>query len=367
MPPMRRVGLLAGLWLMECAAATTQSGPLVPPPLSTQPIPPAWSVPATASVDPAAVCAGIHCRMPDRADVSIVTTAEGMKLVRGGKDLTPSFLAIDSYDVSAERKEVVFSAKRKDSFDIGLVSIDGSPIHWIFPDPVDETMAEWAPSGNKISYVMHTPGGDMVRTVHIPTSATLTVPFRWSRVRALAWEPEAKRISVTVSGATSSERVDTLRYGGEEARTEVAPSARLNLDVEPFAGGVLLKPPVMHYGERFPLVVWAGDPAGWNDARGALLGHGGIVGVVVKGAPDAAFWAAVAETKFVDPGRIWVVGVAGDRPGVTYVAPDATLPSGSYRLQGRVLYAPAADVQSVAAGFIADHLKGIDPRNGSHR
>jgi hypothetical protein len=367
MRSMRRAGLLAGLWLMGCAAATTQSVPPAQPSDSTQPIPPSWSVPASATVDPAMVCAGIHCRRPDPADVTIVATAEGVKLVRGGKDLTPSFLAIDSYDVSAERKEVVFSAKRKDNFDVGLVSIDGSPIHWIFPDPVDETMAEWAPSGNKISYVMHTPGGDMVRTVHIPTAATLTVPLRWSRVRGVAWEPEAKRISVTVSGVSSSDRVDSLRYNGEESRTEVAPSARLTLAVEPFAGGVLLRPPVMRYGERFPLVVWLGDPCGWDEARAMLLNRGGIVGVVVKAAPDAAFWTAVSEAKFIDPERVWVVGVAGDRPGVTYVMPDAAIPSGSYRLQGSVLHAPAADVQSVAAGFIADHLKGIDPRNGSHR
>ncbi len=75
----------------------------------------------------------------------------------------------------------------------------------------------------------------------------------------------------------------------------------------------------------------------------------------------------MAAVKFIDPARIWVVGGAGDREGVTYFAPAADLPGGRYRLQGRVLYAPAADVQSVAAGFIADHLKGIDSRNGSHR
>jgi hypothetical protein len=291
----------------------------------------------------------------------------GSKLVRGEKELTPSFLAIDSYDVSAERKEVVFSAKRKDNFDVGLVSIDGSDIHWIFEDPSDETMAEWAPAGNKISFVMNMPSGDMLRTVHIPTAATLTVNLAWSRVRAVAWEPEGQRVSVTMSGVMSSERVDSLKYGGEAQRTDVPPAVRLDLAPEPFAGGVLLKPNVMRYGERFPLVVWVGDPSAWDDARGALLRRGGIAVVVVKQAPDAAFWAAVDETRFIDPARIWVVGVAGDRQGVTYVAPAADLPPGRYRLQGHVLYAPATDVQSVAAGFITDHLKGIDARNGSHR
>src|SRR5216684_5458330 len=240
---MRRAGLLAGLWVMGCASATL-------------PVPPSWSVHPSSPVDPAALCARIHCRVPDPADVRIVTTAAGSKLVRGGKDLTPSFLAIDSYDVSAERKEVVFSAKRKDNFDVGLVSVDGSDIHWIFEDPVDETLAQWAPRGNKISYVMHNPAGDMVRTVHIPTAATLTVPFPWCRVRALAWEPEAERFALTLSCLTSSERVDNLRFGGEGGRTDVAPSVRLDLVPEPFAGGVLLRPPAVPYGDRFPLVVW---------------------------------------------------------------------------------------------------------------
>ncbi len=291
----------------------------------------------------------------------------GSKLVRGEKELTPSFLAIDSYDVSAERKEVVFSAKRKDNFDVGLVSIDGSDIHWIFEDPADEMMAEWAPVGNKISFVMHMPSGDMLRTVHIPTAATLTVNLPWSRVRATAWEPEAQRISLTLSGATSSERVDSFKYDGEAGRTDIPPSVRLDLAPEPFAGGVLMKPNVMRYGERLPLVVWIGDPNAWDNARGALLHRGGIAVVTMNVQPDTAFWSAVDEAKFVDPARIWVVGATGDRQGVTYVAPAADLPPGRYRLQGHVLYAPAADVQSVAAGFITDHLKGIDPRNGSHR
>jgi hypothetical protein len=351
---MRRAGFLAGLWVMGCASATL-------------PIPPSWTVHPSSSVDPAVVCESIHCRVLDPADVRIVTTDAGSKLVRGGKDLTPTFLAIDSYDVSAERKEVVFSAKRKDNFDVGLVSVDGSDIHWIFEDPVDETLAQWAPRGNKISYLMHNPAGDMVRTVHIPTAATLTVPLPWSRVRGLAWEPKGERFSLTLSSVTSSERVDSLRFGGEGGRTDVAPSAHLDLVPEPFVGGVLLRPPVMHYGDRFPLVVWIGDPNAWNDARGTLLSRGGIAGAVVKKAPDAAFWTSVAEVKFIDPARIWVVGVAGDRQGVTYVALATDLPHGRYRLQGRVLYASAADIQSVAAGFIADHLKGIDSRNGSHR
>jgi hypothetical protein len=297
----------------------------------------------------------------------MVTTAAGARLVRGDKELTPNFAAIDSYDISQERGEVVFSAKRKDNFDIGLVSTDGSDIHWIFDEPADETLAQWAPRGTKISYVVHTSIGDVIRTVHIPTAATLNVPFPWSRIHALAYEPAGERISVTLAGVTASEHVESVKYGGEGQRTDVAPSASLDLLPEPFAGGVLLRPPVMRYGDRYPLVVWIGDPAEWSDARGELLRQGGIACAVVRKPPDSAFWTAVAESPSLDAGRVWVVGAAGDREGVTYVAPATDLPAGRYRMRDRVLYAPAAVVQSMAARFIADQLKRTGPRNGIHR
>src|SRR5438067_547234 len=99
------------------------------------------------------------------------------QLFNGSNALTPVFAGIDSYDVSLERREVVFSAKRKDNFDIGLVSMDGSDIHWVPEDPADETNPVWAPRGNKVAYIVHGKAGDTVRTVHIPTATQLSVPF----------------------------------------------------------------------------------------------------------------------------------------------------------------------------------------------
>jgi hypothetical protein len=331
-------------------------------------------VEATTKVDPAALCEQIHCRKPEAADVRIVMTAAGARLMRGEKELTPLFAAIGSFDVSSERKEVVFSAKRKDNFDVGLVSVDGSDIHWIFEDPADETLVQWAPKGNKISYVMHSATGDLVRTVHIPTGTTLTVPYRWSRIRAQAWEPSAARISIILSGANASEHVESLKYDGEAQRTDVAPAARLDVTAESFGGGVLLRPPVARYGQRAPLVVWIGDPASWSDGRATLLRTGSVACAVIPRPPDAAFWAAAAELGNLDLSQVWVVGtaappsaVAGEPAATRYIAPSAELPAGRYRMAGRVLYAPSAVVQSVAAGFIADQLKRNDPRNGSHR
>src|SRR5439155_20935863 len=108
------------------------------------------------------------------------------KLVIEGKELTPKFAAIQSFDVSLERREIVFSAKRADNFDIGLLSLDGSEIHWVPEDPADETDVQWAPRGKKDSYGVVTKAGDVVRTVHIPTAVQLSVPFPYAAVRTLA-------------------------------------------------------------------------------------------------------------------------------------------------------------------------------------
>src|ERR1043165_9768207 len=101
---------------------------------------------------------------PDRVRV------DDGQLFRGKTALTPRFAAIDSFDVSQSRREVAFSAKRTTNFEDGLVSLDGSDVHWIPEDPNDETGVQWAPRGNKVSYIVHTAAGDIVRTVHIPTS-----------------------------------------------------------------------------------------------------------------------------------------------------------------------------------------------------
>src|SRR5258708_4265542 len=121
-PPALRIAAL--LFLAGCATASV-------------PIPPAWeTVPAARFVGAETdYCLFFECASnPRPASIRVW----GNQLFNGSKALTPVFAAIDSYDVSFERKEVVFSAKRKESFDIGLVSIDGSDIHWIPEDPADQ-------------------------------------------------------------------------------------------------------------------------------------------------------------------------------------------------------------------------------------
>src|ERR1051325_5739193 len=127
---------------------------------SLRPIPEAWrSVPAAPQVTD--LCARVTCAdKPKAPDVHI---AAG-RLYAGERGLTPQYAAIQSFDVSTDRGEVVFSAKRADDFDIGLVALEGSDVHWIPPERMDETDVQWAPRGNKVSYVVHAPGGATVRT-----------------------------------------------------------------------------------------------------------------------------------------------------------------------------------------------------------
>lgn len=301
---------------------------------------------------------------PPRAPSNEVRIAAN-RLVHGETGLTPQFLAIDSYDVSLERREVIFSAKRKDNFDIGLVSLDGSDIHWIYPDPADEVGPQWAPRGNKVSYIVHTKEADIVRTVHIPTSAQLSADFPDARVRDLRWEPQALRYSVIVSSPDASERIESMTYAGDARRVDTPPAVHLDVSIEPLAGGIVMRPSSMRYGERVPLVVWIdADPLAWSDARGAVVRAGRVAMAVIRGAPDAAFWSAVRDVQWLDPSRMTVVGSSGDAPGVTYIAPSDTIALGRYERRGATLFVAPALVQSFAAGYIADQLKGIPPPNG---
>src|SRR2546430_2686569 len=97
----------AALFLVACATAL-------------RPVPEAWrTVPEAARITD--LCARVTCAEKTKSDVRV----EGGRIVAAGKELTPAFAAIQSFDVSLERREVAFSAKRSDNFDIGLVSLDG--------------------------------------------------------------------------------------------------------------------------------------------------------------------------------------------------------------------------------------------------
>ena len=85
--------------------------------------------------------------------------------------------------------------------------------------------------------------------------------------------------------------------------------------------------------------------------------------IVVSRPPDQAFWDAVRTIPWVDHSRLYLVGApsAGTVRGITG---DASVAPGSYVLQGNTVLVAPADVQSFAARYIADQLKGTTPPNG---
>lgn len=302
-----------------------------------------------------------------KKDIRLVTNAIGPMIANGEKPLTEPFMAVDSFDLSDARGEVVFSAKRDDDFDIGLVAVEGSDISWVPNDPADEVAVQWAPRGSKISYIVRTRFADVVRTLHVPTSFSFSVDFPFSKINALGWDPQAERYAVAYSSPNASDAVDILKYSGEQRTLAVAPAAKVDLDIQPFAGeSILLQPMDIRYGEKLPLVIWRDENVlGWNDARAELMRTARVALVVTSTPPDEALIERAKGTATIDAARVFTVNATV--AGAVAVNSDPYLAAGQFRRSGNVVTAPAAVVESFAARFIADQLKRDSPPNGSSR
>jgi hypothetical protein len=307
----------------------------------------------------------------DDGPVVVARDAVGPTLANGLRLLAGPFLEIDSHAFSDSRGEVVFSAKRDDNFDIGLVSSEGSAVNWLPVDPADEVAVQWAPRGNKVSYLIRANGGDVVRTLHIPTSFQYAVPFENATIHALEWEPAAEKYAVAYSTPDASDRVEVLEYDGSHRRVVIPPAEKLAVDVMPVgSGSVALRPLDVAYGERLPLVVWVADDFSWSDARAALMRDARVAVVVTKRDPHPGsdLWTALAAEPWIDSSHPFVVSphLVTLAQGVV-ITGDSALDPGQYRRSGNVVAAAPAVVQSFAARFIADQLKRTTPPNVSSR
>jgi hypothetical protein len=353
-----RVTTLFALSLAACATV----------PDDTRPIPAAWlNVPATprhreVTYGPRAV---------PQTSVHIAKTSDGAALANGEKLITPSYAAIESFDVSPDGKLVAFSAKRRDNFDIALVATAGSEVNWVPSDPRDEVGVQWAPRGARIGYIIRAAAGDVIRTVHVHTAVQVVSAFPNGRVLAIAWEPRAERYAVAWQAVDMSDGVEEMADDGAGRRWLTPPAVRLDVAVEPLAGGLagalLLRPQSLHYNETLPLVVWrAGDLHEWDDARARLQQSSRVAVAVIDHDPDERFWSAIARIPWIDRTRTWVVGASGEGHGTSIVG-AADLPAGRYRVRDNVVAVPPDVIKSFAAGSIADQLKGNPAKNGSSR
>jgi hypothetical protein len=334
-------------------------------------IPDAWmSVPAAPRIG--SVSYDANGRLQTSSELAQPVLADGpirfvgTKIFNRDKELTGAFPAVESLDFSESRGEVVFSAIGERGFDIGLVSSDGSKVNWVPQDPADEVAPQWAPRGNKASFVVRGKIGDIVRTVHIPTAAQLSNDFPHARIHARAWDAEGQFYAVAYSTPDASDRVEVMKYGGEERSMAISPSVRLSVEVEPFAAGaLLLRPSDVRYDERLPVIIWLADDFAWNDARSALLRSVRAACIVTKGVDDALM-ERIAQTPWMDASRVFVAGEA-NVPSATIIKPDPAVKRGEYVRAGNIVSVAPAAIQSFAAGFIADQLKRISPTNGSSR
>jgi hypothetical protein len=353
---------------------------------SSQTIPPEWlSVPEAARIrtvalaDDGTVTPRSEPALPRLSDgpIRVMTGAAGATLLNGGKVLAENLAAIDSFDLSESRGEVAFSARQSLGYDIGLISTDGGPVHWMPSDPADEVAVQWAPRGNKISYVIRAAGGDVVRTLHIPTAFQFAIPFPGSTIHALAWDSQAERYAVAYSTVDASDRVEVLKYDGAERKMAIPPQRQLDVEVVPFvAGAILLRPRDLRYDEKIPLVVWVAEDLAWNDARAALLANARVALVVTQSWPGEDLGRAATMAGWLDASPKFIVdarraATADRRPPTAdsplVIAADPALPAGSYRRRGNLVTVPPAVVQSFAAGYIAAQLKRTTPTNGSSR
>jgi hypothetical protein len=348
MRAMPRVAF-ASIFLLLAACAST-----------TTPIPADWTtVPAATRIP--TVTLGYS-----QGPVDTPVRVEGNRLMRGDKALTEVFTAIDSYDYSASRDEVVFSAKRGASFDIGLAAGDGSVTNWVPADPADELKVQWAPRGSKVSYIVRATLGDVVRTLHIPTSFQYAIDFGPARIHAVAWDTPAERYAVAYSTIDASDRVEVLRYDGSDRKVTQQPSSRIAAEVLPFATGAhVLRPFGVGYNEKLPVVVWVADSLAWSDARGALMKNARAAMIVTLGPPGADVWTKIRETAWLDASRVYVVNAIGE--GAVSIVGDDEVPAGRYRGSGNVVAVAPAAIQSFAAGFITEQLKRTSHTNGSSR
>lgn len=232
-----------------------------------------------------------------------------------GEHVVFSAPVIDSFALSPDESEAVLSALHDGSLDPVIVSADGSKSKWVSLDPLAETNVTWAPRGHKISFVVHTSGGSLVRTVHVPTAFAVAVSFPFGSVLDTRWEPKAERLVILFSTPTTPARIDLVSYqaGEHQAVARSAPDVPGEAEPLSWKGGsvVVLAPAALRYGARVPVIIWkeSKDVFAFNAAATRLREEYGVGLIISPGGVslDAAFWAEVSSLPWVDPARTFVV------------------------------------------------------------
>lgn len=278
------------------------------------------------------------------AALAVQRGPDGERLVRlsdrgDAHPVAGPFPEIDSFDVAPDGSEAVFSARRE-SFDVALVSTEGSAVHWVGPDPLDERMVSWAPRGSKITYRIEGPMGVVLRSVHVPTGFQLSFSWAGTSVRALSWQPAAEKFVVLAESPSLSPHARVSDYAGKGWSTVLGGTEAALLDPEP-AGALpdaWVRPPErLRYDERVPLIVWleGSEPIwAWNRARAALQKNLRVGLAVLGPGAERENWLGtlVQDLPWVDPQRVYIVarrtaGTPGLQPGLVISQEGVTVPT----------------------------------------
>lgn len=221
---------------------------------------------------------------------------------------------IESWDPDPKGGELVFSARRADgNMDIGLAATSGAAMRWIPAEPGDEYAVTWAPRGNKVTWMIDTAAGVVMRTAHIPTGYQLSVPLGYVAIESIAWEPAAEKVYIAMSSPRESLHVTSIRYGGENRALFIPPAERLRRQTQQLAdlpGSLLVPPATVQYGHRYPVTIVAADSSyGWDRRFAAAADEQeGAVLWVPRGDTDTLARArkALGEIGWVDTAAVYV-------------------------------------------------------------
>lgn len=273
----------------------------------------------------------------ENAVIAVRRDAEGERVIRlqwpdTGNVLTETVLTdpferVGGIEPDEDQKELALSVLRGGSYDIAITNAEEKITNWVPADPADELDPRWSPVGYKLSYVIVNPGGDIIRTVHVPTAAMVLLDFPDSTITDYAWLPDGERVIVAVSSLLASDHLVETDYTGALKKVLIAPQHRFERRVERLpgtpAGSALVMPDPIRYNTRHPLVVWVTDSTAgglqFNQALVPLLERDDVGLLVLKGVAadvDDTVWDAVSEIRWTDTRHTWLVGpeTAGDVP-----------------------------------------------------
>lgn len=273
----------------------------------------------------------------ENAVVAVRRESQGDRLVRlewpeVGSRLTETVLTdplekIEAIEPDADQKELALTVRRDHSLDIAIANAEEPFMNWVPADPADEVKPRWSPVGYKLSYIVRNRGGDVLRTVHVPTAAMVLLDFPDSRVTDYTWLPDGDRLVVALNSVTRSDHVVEATYTGSSKKIVVEPRYDYDRQTERLpgtpAGSSLIMPESVRYGDPRPLVIWAtggsASGVGFNPHLIPLLDRRSLGLLVVNGAPadlDPSLWSAIEEMRWVSRDHVWLVGPLTRETGI---------------------------------------------------